>query len=546
MLKFYGIRSNHLGEPERYNVSIALKESLNAALYILDYFDGDKKKTVEAIKDEIDNLFSGQSGAKKKDRNFRFLLAKWFRTKDIIEFICSTDSLRPLNVATAKILNTPKSIQEKWQVIKALTVEFLLELPLAERKASISDPESGINMLLQMVTLLFMEQDEEMPPANLELQFVRNQFPKIIWKKQDGINAFSFPFWLPKNRYCHHLFLSSNINEAISKREKYALIKKLPKRKALPKKENTAIALFDYKGLDISTKRQANIKIHSKSSDLLNEQLALFPESVAETLLGLQKRIQKKYSHEGVKHFLAILRQLSEELKKTSNICEFDCSKHFELLLKGYQLKKITQKQMNLFGNIFSELQKLEVERDWDGDSAEENDRVCSPFITEISQLYRNGKKLPIKKIVVDPLFLPNKNNPYRLGAHLKLIPEEVFKESSSKHALVPGLASYLCGAWMINYPEKKGTLCRKAHEIIEGCAFNVTPSSRYRILNKLKSELQFMEKKRYIKAFSTVKNKSGNPWDEMFSVTAPDNLQVLIANSFNSVQNQIIGRISG
>lgn len=545
MLKFYGIRSNHLGEPERYTLSIALKESLNAALYILDYFDGDKAKTIEAIKEEIDTLFTTQGGVQKKDQNFRFLVAKWFRTKDIIEFICTSTALRPLYIAIARILNTPKAIEEKWQVIKELTVEFLLERSAGERKSQMSDPESGVNMLLQMATLLFMEQDEEMPPANLELQFVRNQFPKIIWKKQDGINAFSFPFWLPKNRYCHPLFLNSEINESISKREKSALIKTLPKIATQPDVKNTAIASFDFKELDVSAK-QANIKIHSTNGDLLNEQLALFSESVSETLLGLQKKIQKKYSHEGVKHFLAILRQLSEVISKHSSTCDFDCGKHFELILKSSQLKKISQKQMTLFRNIFSELQKLEVERDWEGSTPEPGDRTCNPFIAEISQFFRRGKKLPVKKVVVDPLFLPNKSNPYRLGAHLKLIPDNVFKESSSRHALVPGLASYLCGAWMLNYPEKKGTLCKKAHEILEGCAFNVTPASRYRILNKLKSELQFMEKKRYIKNFKTEKNKSGNPWDEMFSVTAPDSLQTLIANSFTPAQTQSIGRISG
>lgn len=526
-------------------MSIALKESLNAALYILDYFNGDKSQTIDAIKDEIDALFSSHSGPRKRDRNFRFLLAKWFRTKDIIEFLCGSDELRPLYVAVAKILNTPRLISEKWQVIKELSVEFLLDQPLSLRKSLLSDPESGIHMLLQMVTLLFMEQDEEMPPANLELQFVRNQFPKIIWKKQDGINAFSFPFWLPKNKHCHSLFLLSAITDSISKREKHALVRRFPKRKALPRPQSTALATFEFKGVDLS-ERQAEIKIHSRTGDLMNEQLALFPESVAETLLGLQKRIQKKYSHDGVKHFLAILRQLAGELSKNSNMCEFDCFKHFELILKPSQLKKITQKQQHLFQNIFTELQSLEVERDWEDCSANKSDKTCNPFITEIGQLYRNGTNLPVKKIVVDPLFLPNKNNPYRLGAHLRLIPSNIFKESSSRHALMPGLASYLCGAWMIGFPGENGTLQRKAHEIIEGCAFNVTPASRYRILNKLKSELQFMEKKRYIKTFSTQKDKNGNPWEEMYSVTAPDNVQMLISEAFNSNQPQLLGRISG
>ena len=59
----------------------------------------------------------------------------------------------------------------------------------------LGDTASEFFLCLQWISLHFMEQDPEMPPANLRLEFVRGQFPQAIWSK--GANQSEQPesFW---------------------------------------------------------------------------------------------------------------------------------------------------------------------------------------------------------------------------------------------------------------------------------------------------------------------------------------------------------------
>ncbi len=69
MLRFYGIRFNGQGVPERFNVSYALRESLHAGLHINDFFQRNQKKTISAIEEEIEKLFK-EPANKKAQRSF--------------------------------------------------------------------------------------------------------------------------------------------------------------------------------------------------------------------------------------------------------------------------------------------------------------------------------------------------------------------------------------------------------------------------------------------------------------------------------------------
>ena len=209
MLHFYGIHFNPQGMPERYELTIALRESLNAGLHIYEHFAGDQMKAIKAIDQEIDRLFQNSDPRRCKSKQFRFLLAKWLRTKDIVHFLHDKSQDCSIRLEIAQILNTPKKIEEKWKQIESLVTQYLLSFQPENREEMLHHPNSEIGLLMQMVCLIFMEQDDEAPPANLNLQFVRDQFPKIVWKKTDGISSVSHPFWLPRNPYCRIPFLLS-------------------------------------------------------------------------------------------------------------------------------------------------------------------------------------------------------------------------------------------------------------------------------------------------------------------------------------------------
>ena len=530
MLKFYGIRFNAQGLPERYNISIALRESLNASLYIYEHFENDLQKTLDAIDREINQLFQSNNATKCKSSQFRFLLAKWFRTKDISNYLFQDTYFSSFKGKIAKIINTPKPINKKWAIIESEMVNFLAEFDQNTQDELIHDSDSVIGALLQMTTLFFLEQDDEHPPANLELQFIRTQFPKVIWKKKDGVNASSNPFWTPKNQFCKISFLTSKLISALHGKSAKALTSPVVVPVALPQKDDSREISYSKPqplsfGSFMPNEIPDEIIISYNNDQKADRQPELIPESVGETLLSLQKNIQKQLSHEGVKHFLGIFRQLS--LSSTKNICNFDTKKHFQLVSKISKKGTCTKKQHSIFNQVLNILSSLQVKRCWH----KTQQIITNPFLLQIGEEQHPQTEFTIKKLLLDPLFLPSPKNAYWLGSHLQLIPKYLFQESIHKHALLPGISSYLSGCWLNEFQGKKGTTEKTAREIVEGCAFNIASSNRYKILDKLIGELDYMKHRKYINQCHHVKSSVGNPWEDVFQIQANSDTLQLVQN---------------
>ena len=395
-----------------------------------------------------------------------------------------------------------------------------------------------------MITIFFMEQDDERPPANLELQFIRGQFPKVIWKKKDGVNASSNPFWTPKNQYCKTSFLTSKLISALHGKYAKVLTPSVTVPATLPLKDDSREISYSKPqslsfGNFMPNEIPDEITISYSAEQKACQQFELIPESIGETLLSLQKNIQKQLSHEGVKHFLGIFRQLS--LSKSKNICSFDTKKHFQLVSKVSKKGTCSKKQHTIFDQVFNILNSLQVKRHWH----KTQQIITNPFLLQIGEEQQHPQSIfTIKKLLLDPLFLPCPNNAYWLGSHLQLIPQYLFQESIHKHALLPGISSFLSGCWLNEFRGKKGTTEKTAREIIEGCAFNVVSSNRYRILDKLMGELEYMKDRKYIDQCQHVKSSVGNPWEDVYQIQANGDTFQLIQNltHLSNQQYQEIG----
>ncbi len=541
MLRFHGIRFNQAGAPERFSISFALNDSLYAGLQICAEFSNDLKDSIKAVDKEIANLFQGPDSS-KNNKKFRFLIAKWFRTKDIVNFLLGDAATKELKTSIAAILSSRDEIFGKWQEIEPLMLDYMVNLSIEARNHQLSDSESDINQILQMISLFFLEQDDEVPPANLELQFIRHQFPKIIWKKKDGFNAACNPFWLPKNLYCRPSYLLARLISKIYEQAENSGLGKTVTDVLVPESmvvEDSA----DDSGSDqlsfslnslLPEGEPSEIKLEFEDDEEEeNKQLQLIPESVAETLLSLQKRVQKRFSHDGVKHLLGIIRQLAGSTK--DGYCLFSVRKHLELVAKPSKKGVFSDKQVSLFKEVFKLISKVRVKRLWKSDKKTRTTE--NPFILELySETKEQNEAAQKIKVLLDPLFLPSKSNPFHLGVHLRLIPPRLFRESIYKHPLLPGLASYLTGTWLNEYNANQGVAKKSIRNVIEGCAFNVVPSNKFRIIDKVKSELAYMKEKCYISEYNSENNEQGNPWDDIFTITASENVLTSIAERMRAV----------
>ena len=532
MLKFYGIRFNKQGTPERFTMNFALRESLNAGLHIFDHTQRDVDQSLKAIDGEINKMYQGSEAKNRCSGPFRLTVAKWFRTRDIVRFVCQHKSLRRYKLAIARCLNTPQPITEKWARIQRILITRLSGLEEEERQEELGNPESDLNLTLQMIGLFFLEQDDEMPPANLELQFIRGQFPKIIWKKKDGFSAASNPFWLPKNPHCRVSYLASRVVSRMSS----LTGAQLPTISSAENVEQNTPAISNTERVEVSLdsllpeELPDELRLEFEGDDSRRSQLTFLPETAAETLLSLQKMIQKRFWHDGVKHLMAIFRQIAE--RSAAGLCEFDTDTHFQLISRSKRNGTWSEKQQTVLKGVLSTLFQLRVKRLWkNGDHPRE---TSNPFIAELcSEFHPERSCFPVRKLLLDPIFCPGQNNPFRLGGHLMLIPNALFQESIYKHALLPGIASFVSGVWLNEFPTEKGVLEKTTKEMIEGGAFNVTPANKYRLLRKLKSELVYMEEKCYITRYSVLEDKSGNPWNDRHRFSAPETTMAAISESF-------------
>jgi len=532
MLKFYGIRFNKQGAPERFSISFALRESLNAGLHIFDYYERDLEKTLAAIDDEINKLFQERdANGKRVHAPFRMTVAKWFQTRDVVRFVCQDQSLRRHKMAIARCLNRPETITAKWERIERILVKRTAGLPPEERETEICNPESDLNLTLQMVGLFFLEQDDEVPPANLELQFIRNQFPKIIWKKKDGFSAASNPFWLPQNPLCRISYLMSRIVAGASRKTE-ALVPVAPPLELLEQRSASYPQLSF--GALLPDELPDELRLEFEGDDSRRAQLSFLPETAPETLLSLQKMIQKRFWHDGVKHLMAIFRQIAE--RSSAGICEFDSEKHFRLITRAKPNGSWSEKQLTILRGVLATLFQLRVKRFWKNE--ERPREISNPFMAELcSEVDPERSAFPVRKLMLDPIFCPGENNPFRLGGHLTLIPDDLFRESIHKHTLLPGLSSYIAGVRLNDFRTDQGALEKSTRDLIEGGAFNVTPANKFRLLRKLNSELVYMEEKGYISRYSLLQDPNGNPWNDRHRFCAPEAVNAAISNSFRLCQ---------
>ncbi|MGK0291028.1 MAG: hypothetical protein ACI86H_002495 [bacterium] len=537
MLQFHGIRF-HNGIPEKFKITYNLIDSLRKCIELLDDHQLNQSETLKAVNQEINKIYQNRN-ALVDAKQLRYINAKWSRTKDILEFFTQDEDTFLIKITIGKILLHSSSIAEKWKNIEKILVQNTVTLFPEEIDVYFSDPGSEISLILQMIILFFLDQTDELPPANLQIKFLPKQFPKTLWQNIDGYEVSSAPaIWNPKNLHCRHNYLMSRLIMVLTVNLQAIEVQKLQKVEKVIVKEVKEIELIDeskseliplkewHKAVGIPENTPELIQFEYIDDEADENQIAMIELTPVETLNSFQRSIQKKFSQDGVRHFLGIMKQINEN--SANGICYFDVYKHLNLVAKATKTGRFTKKQISLSYSLLNEIQRLKITRTWrnDDDEAWQN---TNHFILQlahtcaVAEETKNPMKLPVIKLLLDPIFYSEANNPQQMGKMYSLIPEKLFKETGRTHALLPGLSAYFSGTWLIEFKQNRGVLRKTAQEIIEGCAFNVSKTGRYRIIHKLKSELAYMEKQHYIEKVVLMKSKERNLWDDVYEIHATE-----------------------
>ena len=482
MLLFQGIRTNRQGAPERYSLRYDLLSSLQLFLGVYEAQGGAKEAVLAELEARLNRLFEGQSGQNRQDQ--RRQSALWFRAKDLGHFLFAEPALKSLKLAVLRLLALPRSVEEKWPLVREQLVGGLKDLDPQYGQALLLNPDSGFHRLLETVALFFLDQDEEHPPQGLEMEFLRQDFPRTVWRRKDQINPQLNPFWQPQNQLCQSLVLEQLVLERLFEDRLMALE---------TTSERPLVARSGPVGLRFGGRDEAP---------------ELIPADPTQTLLSLQHQIQRQHSYEGTKHLLAILRQLG---RATEERFEFSLTTHFEWLGKLKKGQKVSDRQMGLLGSVLEALGKVKVVRGLDDGEVE------TPLVGlwgRRTQTHGTG----YWELLLDPLVLD-----LGLGRELALVPSEVFLENPQTHGLVPGLSAFLTGCWVLEYSQKKGVFECQGGRLLDAFVLQKSPGQRAGFQAKIKEELKYMVNKAYIGGLEIEPGPS--PFEETYRIWAPPSL---------------------
>ncbi len=466
MLEFHGLTKKNSVSLTRYKEIFALQESLYAALYIHSALHGDKAQCLASIKKEVDTIYASNT-TKQGLASFRLLISKWLRVKDILEFLFQEPSLYSVKLAIFEILQKDMPIQAKWDAILPSLVTWLDVITDSNLCAMLADEESQLHKLLTFIALLFLDQDESLPPPNLRLRFKKNAFPLVVWMQNKEVSTYVGTFWKASSPLCYKSVLIASLQ------------KHLDKTNSLdenPAHNNIYPANYT---------NRLPVNLFLQETNQTDEQLLLFQTSPEEGLLSLQKAIYDKFSYEGVHHFLAFIRQVTS-LAQSATI-SFSVKKHVQLLY-GTQVNKVKEKKATqLLLQLLELMQNTKVVR-----LGKENRKLETPFILNYGKETQNNNLQ--YRLIIDPLFSTGKNK-YALGQHLRLIPSSLFQETVRSHPFISSLASYFTGTWLYNIKPIQAD----KETLLEGAALFQGNHTKKWLLQKLNTELAYMEKKQYI-----------------------------------------------
>ncbi|OGH05304.1 MAG: hypothetical protein A2426_05060 [Candidatus Lambdaproteobacteria bacterium RIFOXYC1_FULL_56_13] len=495
MLLFQGIRTNRQGAPERYSLRYDLLSSLQFLLGVYEAQGGQKEAVLAEVEARLNRLFEAQGGEGQNRQDQRRQVALWFRTKDIGHFLFAEPALKSLKITVLRLLALPRSVEEKWPMVREQLVAGLKELDPQYGEALLLNPDSGFHRLLDTVALFFLDQDEEPPPQGLEMEFLRQDFPRLVWRRKDQINPQLNPFWQPQNQLCRSLVLEQLVLERLFEDRLLALESGLESAARRPQLASTGPVSLRFGGKD--------------------EAPELIPADPTQTLLSLQHQIQRQHSFEGAKHLLAVLRQLG---RATEERFEFCLTTHFEWLGKLKKGQQVSDRQLGLLGSVLEALTKVKVVRSTAQGSVEtpllglwgKRTHACGPGSWEL---------------LLDPLVLE-----LGLGRELALVPTEVFLENPQTHGLVPGLSAFLTGCWVLEFAQKKGVFECQGGRLLDAFVLQKSPGQRAGFQAKIKEELKYMVNKAYIGGLEIEPGPS--PFEEIYRIWAPPSLGQALAGS--------------
>ena len=433
-------------------------------------------------------------------------MAKKTRAKEILLFFSKYSEKQQLLFNVLDILVQGVAIEKKWYAIEKLfSAQDFVHPKFLENNKN----REFIEEFVLFVQLLFLDQTKEVPPPNLKLHFVHQKFPRYNWEVTDCSENLNNQEWNCKDEYCNVYFLNS-------------CLWKLFYQQIVPTKSTSVEP-------DNVIKIDHPLKLNYLEMDKAPQ---LFEDDPTAILSKFIQNINGK-SNYAINHLLAILLQIQQNYKKGQ--CFFDWDYHFRLILNP-TVKKNIKKQLLLAEEIFSELKKLQAVRllKINGATYESHSYLINTldyfYNPEEKHLKQNLQKNKMN-LKIDPCLVPSANNPLKFAAALRLLPVKLLQETVKTYPFLLSLCLYLYDGWLDEYPKLKGKLTRRIDQLIIGSCIKVPKSGKYRIIQRVRSALNYLKQKNYISNYQ-INYPPKDTTEAIYLISAPAEFHKSIDNN--------------
>ncbi len=526
---------------EKTGFSFRLEQALGELFEVYDQLGGRTAGAGAALEGRLESCLGepGNSTGPVRSR-FHTLL----RARDIHRFIQEPPQTAALRMKVLEQVLFHRTPAERWSAARDLLLPALDGLcgtgvrgwvaGLENFKQQVSQPTGPLGSLLVALALFNFDSDEEKPPPNLTIRFARGRFPEHRWEFVDpagsvAISGESGP-WRAANPFCRWEYLAADLSHAVFRMANFSAPAAGGEKGW---RRNESLRWFQRPREKAA--EQLYCSFDSASPSTPGEQLELFPLRPETFLPELQRRIHRRFHAEGVRTLALVMDHLAASGEgevvfldladlatqaggdMTRAKCRARAKKTWAVLkfLSEVTCTRIATRagrstaQNSRFVTILDILSES-------GPRARDAEKHHQPLLME-QMPNPEGTQV---RLVVDPMF--HGSDGRNLGAPYTDLPQGLVEADPKEHPFALALYVFLRGAWRSQGGQQPAAVRRTARQIFEEAGLWVSESSRYRSLEGLKRELDFLRERGWLAKWRMYSGATRDAMDDTFRMEAP------------------------
>jgi hypothetical protein len=508
--------------------AIALEAALLELMRLYDRIGGPSEPVAGQIEAEIErSLVERGIGRERMHSHLQLLL----RARDLHDYVREDGDLVALKLRLYEHLLYHRGTAERWAAARELLLEHLdliCETPLpglasnAELyKRHLSERDSRLGKLLLTVALFNLDLVGEEPPANLILHIRRGRFPHHWWEIGTPDGRTSHPgtveSWSPAEPLCRWEYLAADLLHALLRRLQD------PTRRPLWHRGTAAGVTGERANGAPAPGETLYCRFVTDGPDDGPAQLELLPLELGALLTALLQRVHRKQGPEGVKLLAVLCARLGQGAPEAGvELSLADVAG--EAGLGGLSARHLQARAQRL-ERVVGELQQVELTRV--SPAASDGARArTSRLVTVLGRSgdwSDNGTRQSgsaantALHLRVDPWLSQSTGG--GLAEVFQALPGTLLECAGKEHPCLLPLYVWLRRVWR----ESDGAaLERPARALLDEAGVWVSETGRYRAIEALKRDLEFMREHGWLGAWRLQRSELRDAMEDRYRLSAP------------------------